>query len=734
MAEAKQDYGRFLILFGLVLGLLTVATGYTTARPLVRQEDAREVRQSPNDLPSGDDVDMEEEQKTMTITKLDKGLHMTRTLEAGIISAYWRVVVVLKDPDEFMDGLSRNELQQITRYVVLQKDRPPVIDNGTFDPLLVRLRWLSEQMSVDEGLLRTKRGLFDAGGWLLGQVFGLATGDEIEELKEMVREGHSQNQAVVHRMNEMSSTLNQLIDSEEKTREYLRAHSTVIANLQRSVAEVMEVANETREETHKLKKMAILNTYVSSVERKYELERRAKFNYREQRMALETGALTETVMPREHLNDILREARRKDLTPATPEWYYEHSLVRPLWETRQGLSYIVELPMTSSNVVGYQLSSFPFRDGDRWLKMVLHENVGYDQEDGTLTILKQCKGVKPMLCEKNLRFRQGLPCERSLIVADIQGFENCSIRTETPIHTFAYPLGINKFALVTADTYMVLRCQNRKTEKLQINPGSYLLNFYTPKCQLQGSSGWVLDSLGVHQSHQELEANVVDTSGLQLPEIPHLASLPPLVMNELHQIDGVQLHKLTPMPELSPLASLTHENVNSGLIILLFVIVFALILAIGVYYAKQTKPWRRWACVTRCKTCCAKEADKSGENEQEVATIGRGQQQHPALGHPAPAYGPQWVGQYPVAHMGDHLLLMRQQHLSPNNPVLPPHHQLKESRPLREILDSAEAPPASTTESETVPEDQRENLYGRRSRAGEHYATLQDVTHPATRV
>jgi len=112
--------------------------------------------------------------------------------------------------------------------------------------------------------------------------------------------------------------------------------------------------------------------------------------------------LTETVMLRHHLLSVLREARRQDYVPAEPEWYYEHCLVRPLWESAEGLSYVVELPMASSTVAAYQLDTYPFlRNGD-WYRLVIHERVGYDEEDGTMTVLKQCRGTTPVMCEKNL--------------------------------------------------------------------------------------------------------------------------------------------------------------------------------------------------------------------------------------------------------------------------------------------------------------------------------------------
>ena len=103
-------------------------------------------------------------------------------------------------------------------------------------------------------------------------------------------------------------------------------------------------------------------------------------------------------------------------------------------------------------------------------------------------------GVEPMLCEKKLRYHSSMRCERSLIIGSKDGLDYCSVNSETPARTYVTPLHIHKYVLTTTDNFVELRCKGQATKQKDISPGSYLLDFFNPSCQLQGSSGWVLDT------------------------------------------------------------------------------------------------------------------------------------------------------------------------------------------------------------------------------------------------
>ena len=117
-----------------------------------------------------------------------------------------------------------------------------------------------------------------------------------------------------------------------------------------------------------------------------------------------------------------------------------------------------------------------------------------------------------MLCEKNLHFHERMKCERALIICNHYSLDRCSVRMESPVHTYTTPLNINKYVLTTMDERVEVRCEGSQTIRVLTPPGSYVLTFNSADCQVQGTSGWILDSLAVHQTEQELDANVINTT------------------------------------------------------------------------------------------------------------------------------------------------------------------------------------------------------------------------------
>ncbi len=653
----------------------------------------------------------------LTLTPLNKGLYLSRTREAGIISGYWRVIVILKPPSVIQGRHTDEEtVKNAKLFITGQLNNEPAVPSEHYRPLTLRLEWLKQQISIDDAnlhngeaefeQLRKKRGLFDAGGWLLGKVFGLATGDEISQLKDQVRQGHEQVTTLVHRTNEMATTMNKMIEEEARTRKYLDEHLTAIDNLYTAVKTITIEANRTRNEVNRLKKLHTCDLYVTSLERKYELERQARYAYRDQRMALENGRLTETVMPRDYLANILTKAMERELQTANLEWYYENTVVRPLWEEPTGLSYMVELPVTSTKVVGYHLQAFPFKMNEEWFRLVIHEYVGHNEREGQMTILKQCKGIKPMICEKNLRFQTGgLPCERALIGAGVQGYDECSLKLDPPAHTYAFPVALNKFVLTTLDEAVIIRCRGQPTITMPVKPGSHLLHFFNQDCQLQGQSGWMIDSLGVVQSKEELTLNMVDTSELTLPDIPLLESLEPAAVASLSRIDGVQIKQLQPLQEVPELLIPDHKSINSYLIIVLF----AIILSYGVYRFLKWPRARRWLQAWKKACCPIKCCKKDGQPRDlpeliEMREVPDFRTMNPAV-HPRAPTAPQvfpfgrgmpaWDPEMPEYHD------MRNQYLG-NNPLIPPR-ALAESRPPREILEEGLPPDTQSEISDNGP-------------------------------
>ena len=119
-------------------------------------------------------------------------------------------------------------------------------------------------------------------------------------------------------------------------------------------------------------------------------------------------------------------------------------------------------------------------------------------------------------------------------------------------------------------------CARETSEKLQIDPGTQEIMFASADCQLQGESGWVLESVDIHEEELEVRTLEIHLTMIILPEIPSLEQLEPHIQHQLHQVEGVQLKRIKPLPNLQPFESISYASVNTyavqGILFLVLVI------------------------------------------------------------------------------------------------------------------------------------------------------------------
>ena len=173
-----------------------------------------------------------------------------------------------------------------------------------------------------------------------------------------------------------------------------------------------------------------------------------------------------------------------------------------------------------------------------------------------------------------------MECERALIIRNHYGLDKCSVRMESPTRTHTTPMNINEYVLTTVDERIEVRCEGHQTIRVIIPAGSYILTFNAAGCQIQGTSGWILYSLAFHQTKQELDANVINTTDIELPVMPEVKLLPGLIIEELHKVEGVQINKLQPMRPVPSLLTPSHTSVNSYTIMIIKVVIIVVIIVL----------------------------------------------------------------------------------------------------------------------------------------------------------
>ena len=565
--------------------------------------------------------------KSVEISRLTNGIHVKKTEGVKLIAAYWRVVIVIPPPPfaetEINDYYS---ISQLYDYVSRESAAAIPIDRGIRQHLLDRLDLIltrmQHQMEVNEPFWKKKtsrerRGLINAGGWLLGKLFGVATSKDVAQIRALIQQGQERQEVLSHKVGELASAYNKMVKEENITRGYLEEHRRAIGKLQEDIKILYGYTNRTYQLIHPVRKAQLLDDLVQIAERQHAVKAEGWQVFHEQRQALEGGRLTETVLPRSDLQELLEHVEEVGYVGAPKEWYYENSLVRPLWHSQEGLSFIVELPMVEDSVTGYEITTYPdVQPTGNWVRLLAHRNLGYDEKSGNVVMLTACRGVYPTLCEKDLHYRDGLLCERSLILGRPQRVDHCRVRFERPSETTAVTVHTNRFMVTTLDKTLEVRCQGESSELVNIRPGTHLISFNAADCQLQGESGWVLESVDVHTETLEIMNADVNLTDITLPVIPKFEELPPLMQHRLHRVEGVQLKEVEPLPEFHPLSVWTHSSGNTYAVIGCIVVIIGIMCTlIGCGY------YHDW-CELQEKTrlCCGSAVclkRKEGKDDQE---------------------------------------------------------------------------------------------------------------------
>ena len=77
--------------------------------------------------------------------------------------------------------------------------------------------------------------------------------------------------------------------------------------------------------------------------------------------------------------------------------------------------------------------------------------------------------------------------------------EHCKVSAIQVDATEAVPLHLNRYVVVSPDTYVEMRCEGNPTKRQDIEPGSFVVEFGSKPCQVEGPSGWVLSNFQVHR-------------------------------------------------------------------------------------------------------------------------------------------------------------------------------------------------------------------------------------------
>lgn len=294
---------------------------------------------------------------SLQTSELPQGL-LQQQVDIRITSTLWRVVITVEDDSTQWDDVM-------------------LAVNSLIDQNLPRMdEWAQAQLSrlgeriyhLSQSHRRSKRGIIDGVGMLAKSLFGLATDREIGELRSRINENRKFQQKITSWQDELLVVIN-------------RTHDEVRQN--------REVINRITEVT--LKSIDAMHLIMTLQDQVHSLERLQR---REDEIIddLDHGMLTELLLPRETLRDIVKDS-------ALPlEWYYRWCPIIPLWGN--GWVFETRLPVVSNDpIIGFTFVAFPvWGPHNNTVKLDIATHAVLNTRTGTVSEPRSCRGIDPVVC------------------------------------------------------------------------------------------------------------------------------------------------------------------------------------------------------------------------------------------------------------------------------------------------------------------------------------------------
>jgi hypothetical protein len=368
-----------------------------------------------------------QEEEAIRVTPMPDGVSVRGGEDLRQIVASWNVYVTL-DPPIYPAQLAQQLTALNLTFEILSKFRGGGIQ-GDLRGVYMRKHKLESMLKHAAPKERIKRGLFDAGGYALRALFGVATTSQLKRFQEALTEVAGRQRDITHAHNSLASIVNQ-------TRTHLRRLSYNVHQVELQLQEVSDyvgkISDVVRSTVHDVERLKIL----SDIDRYLDVVELAVAEYMDQvslfhrqRAELSLGRLTRHLLTSAQLDQILQQATNKHQAVSNIDWYYLHLLVTPVWRYTSSLLFQIEIPLTAARpYLMYTLVSHPvpLANTSYAVHLRLESQYAVDTVSGKLFVPKLCIGTSPSLCQTGPEFGPTmLRCARGLLTNQPELLVHC---------------------------------------------------------------------------------------------------------------------------------------------------------------------------------------------------------------------------------------------------------------------------------------------------------------------
>ena len=534
------------------------------------------------------------------IHRLHDGLLITGRTRLKIQEAEWTVLVTLDRPQlktpikEYFDKIMA-EIQN-PKYINKIPHREKKIWTKRLQAKMELIAAVNDRAQPGKSN-RVTRGLANFVGNIAHGLFGLATDQGLDEIKGVVEMTRREQKVIVHRVNDLVTVLNHTYDKIDDQSRKINAIALHLGEVNVQYSSIKNTTDILRLNLRILYIMRHLDRAVTAFEELVNNHLRAVDKFNRQKASLELGRLTEELLPPDQLRDILNKASTPTSLPVEPiQWYYEHSVVRPIWLHPVALLiYRVKLPLVREiDYWRYNIHSWPQpynRSGLAIQLFVEHKDVGLNPQTGEIFHPKTCTGWKPMVCRTGPTYKPGAwSCARAILQGNKELRHTCQVDiSHTTNLTRADEIALGEYILITWGETIYTRCVSTPAKAKHVPQGTYLITV-RDKCSISGKE-WTLPGLVKRVGRVSVKAlRVTDIPPLDIQNvIPEGDALKELKKVKFEMLKPVSRVHLSPLVE--PDLEIDWKHHGSYLSYGLLITLVLLACIIGVILVVVYKRW-----------------------------------------------------------------------------------------------------------------------------------------------
>ena len=366
---------------------------------------------------------------------------------------------------------------------------------------------------------RNKRAPLGFIGRLSHTLFGTVTEEELQQYRNIILDNKNSLNSTIHRTNLLLSATKSNRQGINKNMEHINRVQRYLVSLRHTITKNFQITSDSISMIYI--RIKIEHALVSLEQSTHRIL--AYINHRKRQMnSVYRHSLSEDLLSRSQLQEIIQKASSLRLATMPLEWYYQFCHVVPVWSTIDDITFKVHLPLhDGQNYIMYVLNSFPFpvKSGFH-TKVRVRNRIAYSSSAGLLFKPILCLGTELKVCRggalyDTARFR----CERALISRDAAGTKHCEVRVYPTNRTVIKEDSPGLYIVSTPEIYPKLHCQARGEETIKLTSGVYMISL-NHSCTLRGED-WTLPGLRtIHELAQiKLEPLAPPSRLLSLPAL-----------------------------------------------------------------------------------------------------------------------------------------------------------------------------------------------------------------------